>query len=332
MFELNSGDIEQSPGLPTGYNESSKKRTWAAFLGWDKLFLLFLLISLIFALAAVLVLLTPVLNVMVGFMGLSYAGWTEWQEWIMAGERGLIIASALGLIALLFALLARYRLSRDFSVYMEAGCPQCHEHELIRVHRNHKDRALGKLGLLVRRYSCRNCTWHGLRLSGYRFGRNEKSSAAYAVGDSNSALIDAQIEPVEESLPVDAMRIEEITGAGIQESGEDALSNREDIAVSPVVALAEPSEDLVSENNVYLEDWAAESQFVEKVSVESIDVAEAESYQLIAGDLDQEMEGGSNLLEREPHEDDALTNAPAESDSAGDEFARLCYKVAQSKE
>ncbi len=171
MIELERGEMERFANYDKGYNGRGKKSFRITFASWDKLSLVFVVVFLLSALAALFVLLTPVLDFILDFTGLHYAGWNEWEAWMSAGDRGFIVGVVLGLIALLFALLARYRVLRNFSVYAEAGCPQCHEHELIRVRRNRPDRALGFLGVPIRRYSCRNCTWHGVRLAGYRYSK-----------------------------------------------------------------------------------------------------------------------------------------------------------------
>jgi predicted RNA-binding Zn-ribbon protein involved in translation (DUF1610 family) len=212
MFELDSRDIEHSDDIHTGYRENGKKGTWATIVGWDKLLLVFAAISLLSIIAMLFVLLTRMLHVVFGFMGLHFAEWSGWQAWIMGWERGLIIAASFGLIAILFALLARYRLRCDYSVYVEAGCPQCHEHELIRVRRNRRDRALGKLGLPVRRYSCRNCTWHGVRLAGYRYPAPDEGSEGFMVDQFEDEMVDSRPETVVESLPMVEVEADVETG------------------------------------------------------------------------------------------------------------------------
>ena len=149
MIELNSGDIGHSVDYQTDSYEKPNKSAKAPLVGQDFLLLVFIAISSLSALAALFVLLTPLLNIVLNFMGLNYQVWDQWLLWLAEGERSLVVTIGLGLNALLFAFLARYRIRRDYSVYAEAGCPQCQEHELIRVHRNRRDRSLSFIGLPV---------------------------------------------------------------------------------------------------------------------------------------------------------------------------------------
>ena len=43
-------------------------------------------------------------------------------------------------------------------------CPTCQGTHLSRIHRTWPDRLLGKTGIPVRRYVCRDCGWRGLRI------------------------------------------------------------------------------------------------------------------------------------------------------------------------
>ena len=125
MVELKRADMEQVANYHTSYNDKEKRSAWAIFMSWDKLLLVLVLVSLLSALAALFVLLTPVIDFIFDYMGLHYTGWIEWESWIVDRDRGLIFVAVLGLTALLFALLARFRVRRNYSVYAEAGCPQC---------------------------------------------------------------------------------------------------------------------------------------------------------------------------------------------------------------
>lgn len=66
---------------------------------------------------------------------------------------------------LLLALLLREMTLRNRRLWMETGCPRCHEQELMRISRRPRDRLLHLLGIPAYRYRCRNCTWEGTRLS-----------------------------------------------------------------------------------------------------------------------------------------------------------------------
>lgn len=68
-------------------------------------------------------------------------------------------------LALLGWMLARMAILGDEERWLDAGCPQCGQHELIRVSRQSQDRFLHVLGFPTYRYQCRVCTWQGRKLS-----------------------------------------------------------------------------------------------------------------------------------------------------------------------
>lgn len=86
----------------------------------------------------------------------------------LAYGRGLqlIMYGLIGLGLLLLGwMLARLFYMRSASHWLEAGCPECGGHELMRIGRHGGDRILNSLGFPVYRYQCRDCTWEGLKLS-----------------------------------------------------------------------------------------------------------------------------------------------------------------------
>lgn len=89
-------------------------------------------------------------------------GITDWLVnsggWWLAG---------LGLLLLWvgFVLFKRWRISGDEHLWVDAGCPQCKERDLVRVSRERRDRWYGLMGIPAYRYACRNCTWRGLRVA-----------------------------------------------------------------------------------------------------------------------------------------------------------------------
>jgi hypothetical protein len=87
-----------------------------------------------------------------------------------------ILAGLAGLL-LLFLLLRELAL-RNRNLWMEAGCPRCHEQELMRISRRKRDRLLHMLAIPAYRYRCRNCTWEGTRLS--QEGRSISPGASIA--------------------------------------------------------------------------------------------------------------------------------------------------------
>lgn len=70
-------------------------------------------------------------------------------------------------VAFLLGLALRLWVVRNPRWQMESGCPQCGEHELLRVSRHSSDRFLNLMGVPAYRYRCRSCTWEGARLSEY---------------------------------------------------------------------------------------------------------------------------------------------------------------------
>ena len=81
------------------------------------------------------------------------------------GHRLLSLALA-GLAGLLLLVLVlREAILRNRRLWMEVGCPRCHEQELMRISRRTSDRLLHVFGIPAYRYRCRNCTWEGTRLS-----------------------------------------------------------------------------------------------------------------------------------------------------------------------
>jgi hypothetical protein len=79
----------------------------------------------------------------------------------------LIVGAALGATSGLNALWLIWRsiLLRRHSGWLDAGCPHCQKHELMRIERYTTDRLRQVFGLPAYRYQCRNCAWQGLRLS-----------------------------------------------------------------------------------------------------------------------------------------------------------------------
>jgi len=75
----------------------------------------------------------------------------------------LALAGLAGL--LLLVLVLREAILRNRRLWMEVGCPRCHEQELMRISRRTSDRLLHVFGIPAYRYRCRNCTWEGTRLS-----------------------------------------------------------------------------------------------------------------------------------------------------------------------
>ncbi len=327
MIELNGAGIEQAIGSHGVSYDKQGKSAWGAFLSWDKLFLILASISLLSFLAALFVLLSPLLNVVLNFMGLHYAGWNAWVTWIVAGEKGLIVAVSLGLIALLFAVLARYRLRRNYSVYVEAGCPQCHEQELVRVRRNRRDRALGTFGFPVRRYSCRNCTWHGMRLAGYRQHKPKETMDGPKADLIEADRSEPALEFVEESLAVAADKQVVMDAEMTVHNG-----NADAIWIKETADTVEEPDPFVEEEVVDTDNEPVEEIVVLPFVAETAEIVEGEEDE----DIDEPIvEEPSPELDEQALEiqndvqEEALRVEVVEIDAdEDDDFARLCHDVA----
>jgi hypothetical protein len=81
------------------------------------------------------------------------------------GYRSLSLALASLGLAIFAGLVLRLLLVRNPRLQMETGCPQCGEHELMRISRRPGDRLMHLIGVPAYRYRCRHCTWEGIRLS-----------------------------------------------------------------------------------------------------------------------------------------------------------------------
>jgi hypothetical protein len=81
------------------------------------------------------------------------------------GYRLISLGLALVGLLLLAWMLLRLIYMRNDQHWLEAGCPRCQKHELMRIGRQASDRWLNNLGFPAYRYQCRECTWEGIRLS-----------------------------------------------------------------------------------------------------------------------------------------------------------------------
>lgn len=123
----------------------------------------------------VLMLVLAVLTLLVGILSLAARFWLQaldsisisikslpaFVTWLVQDNQNLIIGGGLILASLFFLSLMRVRVLRKHHLWLVNGCPHCRERDLIRIRRLPNDRLLGVLGLPVRRYACRNCTWQG---------------------------------------------------------------------------------------------------------------------------------------------------------------------------
>jgi len=103
---------------------------------------------------------------------------------IAAGENfagtslGFTLSIILAVTALFSYLLLRHRVLENPMFYTDSGCPQCWENELVRIRRHKSDRLISRFGISVRRYTCRNCDWSGLRVGGQLPGADAQIEAS----------------------------------------------------------------------------------------------------------------------------------------------------------
>jgi predicted RNA-binding Zn-ribbon protein involved in translation (DUF1610 family) len=167
MVELDKTDMDefvafhaQSADMISDENAAAKLRRQ------DKLLVALFLIFLLAMAGIALLVAIPLVSLVLDLLGLNLAFFTRLETWWYAGWQGLIWTLALGVVALITAVLGRQRILKNAALYVEAGCPKCQEHDLFRVSRSRRDRLLAAFGFPIRRYACRNCTWKGTRLAG----------------------------------------------------------------------------------------------------------------------------------------------------------------------
>jgi hypothetical protein len=166
MIEFNRNELEHFADFHTSAGNQDTRRTWAETWFEDRVFLALVLLTA-FALLGLLVIAAILFTYAItGFLGFRVDIVNDAARWLLAGNRLILAVGALGLSALVFAVLSRYRLLHNPAMYAMAGCPQCYENELIRVRRRRRDRLFQFARLPLRRYACRNCTWFGMRLLG----------------------------------------------------------------------------------------------------------------------------------------------------------------------
>ena len=124
------------------------------------------LVIVLAGLGLFLLLMVPLIARMQNASGMNLPALVAFDNWLSNGPAGLILVVALALLAIATFLLLRFHVQQNRYFYSEAGCPQCLEHDLMRVRRRRRDRILGAFGFPLYRFECRNCTWDGTRLSG----------------------------------------------------------------------------------------------------------------------------------------------------------------------
>jgi hypothetical protein len=166
MIEFNRNELEHFADFHSSSGNHDSRRTWAETWFEDRLFLSLVLLAAFALLGILFIAAVLFVQFTVGVLGFRVDILNDAARWLLAGNRLILAVGALGLGALVFAALARYRLLRNPAMYAIAGCPQCYENELIRVRRRRRDHLFQFVRLPLCRYACRNCTWFGLRLLG----------------------------------------------------------------------------------------------------------------------------------------------------------------------
>jgi hypothetical protein len=132
----------------------------------DTLVVVLAAIIAICAVGILLLLAIPLLAQSARLLGVNLPAANQAARWLSSDSKGFILAMALTMVAVVSFLALRYRARRNPLLCSGAGCPNCLEHEFIRVRRRRLDRLVAGLGIPVRRYVCRNCSWGGLRIGG----------------------------------------------------------------------------------------------------------------------------------------------------------------------
>jgi hypothetical protein len=124
--------------------------------------------------------------------------------WLLNGSGTWMIAGSLLLLLALFVWWRRRAIMGEERLLAGAGCPNCHERELVRVSRHFSDRFYGLAAIPAYRYACRSCTWRGLRIGRCRHLQelDEELEAALLRFDPNASLLERQALPDPEGAPV----------------------------------------------------------------------------------------------------------------------------------
>ncbi len=86
-------------------------------------------------------------------------------DWLVNGGGSWFVGIGLLMLWVGFLVFKRWRINSNEHQWVDAGCPQCQEREMVRVARERSDRWYGLLSIPAYRYACRNCTWRGLRIA-----------------------------------------------------------------------------------------------------------------------------------------------------------------------
>jgi hypothetical protein len=171
-------------------------------------------------------------------------------DWLV-NSNGSWIAGGLLLVGwAAFVFFERNRLNNDRRLWVDSGCPQCKERELVRVGRQRSDRLYGLIGVKAYRYACRNCTWRGLRI-GRRHHAFDEAELAEELRQEE------MIAPVDDAVAVELAASLAAVGEPAGPLAATALGG----AIAPVVTA--PVEAPPAEPVLITEDpdaWTAEDE------------------------------------------------------------------------
>ncbi len=194
-------------------------------------------------------------------------GLRPFVDWLVNSGGGWIMGAVMFGLWVAYLLIKRLRLVNNEHLWVDAGCPQCQERELIRVSRERSDRFYNLLGIPVFRYACRNCTWRGLRI-----GRRHRPFYADPIAEE---LALAAVAVGQGEMP--AAQAAALAAARSLQESEDTAEAVEDVASDMEVNQSTDPADEV------------EDEVDEKLEVESNDVVETaaqavENHVAAAGD------------------------------------------------
>lgn len=163
MVDVDSANIEEYRLLQHAADHAEEQ---AVGMYWkeDRWFVVLTAITILGVVAFVIFGLLALLGFILGSANFDLGPLSATLETLQSGNLIGIVLASLALFILIMLLVTRHKARRNFALYHTAGCPECYEHDMVRIRRQRRDRVVAALGFPVRRYACRNCIWMGLRL------------------------------------------------------------------------------------------------------------------------------------------------------------------------
>jgi hypothetical protein len=175
-----------------------------------------------------------------GFGGLT--------DWLINSGGSWLLGVGLLIVWAGFLLFKRWRIAADEHQWVDAGCPECLERDLVRVSRERRDRWYGLLGIPAFRYACRNCTWRGLRIA--RRHRHLVLAQEQIVAASSATLEPAGVRVADTAL-VDTMDFEDL--APEQPALPADVVEVEDVDFAPDLDISAEVEEIAAEGALVTE-------------------------------------------------------------------------------